>query len=367
MPEVVVDLDQTSYAVRIEAGSLHTIGDLVALDKPTAVLIVSNPIVARHYSAIVLDSLRSAGLRSTLFCAPSGEHFKTLRTTQKIYDALLDSKIDRKGAVVALGGGVIGDMTGFAAATYLRGIDFYQIPTTLLSQVDASVGGKVAVDLPQGKNLVGAFHQPKAVIIDPATLFTLPARELRSGLAEMIKHGIIYDQEYLGFLNRNASALLARSAAEMPRAISRSVEIKRDIVVQDERESGIRAILNFGHTVGHAIEMLGGYGRYRHGEAIAIGMVTESVLAEREGIAEVGLAEAVAESLLRVRLPVKIGDQPSTDDIIRAIELDKKTLGGVFRLALPSEIGVCSVVTVGKEALAGAIEAHKASFLTFGT
>ena len=367
MPDVIVNLAHMSYVIRIEAGALRGIGNMIAPDKPTAILVVSNTVVSRHYGDVVVDSLRAAGLRADLFCVPSGERFKTLRTTKKIYDALLNARIDRKGAIVALGGGVIGDMAGFAAATYLRGIDFYQVPTTLLSQVDASVGGKVAVDLPQGKNLVGAFHQPKAVLIDPATLRTLPARELRSGLAEMVKHGIIYDRNYLESLNKNASALLAGSEPEMAQAISRSVEIKRDVVVQDEREAGLRAILNYGHSVGHAIEMLSGYGRYRHGEAIAVGMVAEAMLAERVGIAEPGLGEVIADSLAAMRLPVQISEHPSTSEIVRAIELDKKTLGGVFRFALPTKIGACSIVEVTKEALVGAINAHKSRSEASGT
>lgn len=360
MPTVEVDLGDRSYTISIEAGALARLGEVVATARPTAVLLVSNPVVAGHYGEAALNSLQNAGLRSELMCLPAGERFKTLNSVKKIYDALLQSHIDRKGAVVALGGGVIGDMAGFAAASYLRGVDFYQVPTTLLAQVDASVGGKVGVDLPQGKNLVGAFHQPKAVVVDTSTLRTLPARELRSGLAEVVKHGIIYDQDFLIFLNQNAARLLSRSEAEMVRAVRRSVEIKRDIVVNDERESGIRAILNYGHTIGHAIEVLSGYGRYRHGEAVAIGMVTEAILAELEGIAPKGTAGIVAESLIQMRLPADIDASLPTERVIRAIELDKKTLGGVLRLALPVEVGKCSVAEVSREALTAAIEAHKA-------
>ncbi len=360
MADIRVDLGERAYTINIEPGALGRLGEIVAGNKPTGVLVVSNPVVARHYGEAATKSLTEAGMQAQLFCVPAGERFKTLATVKKIYDSLLQARVDRKGAIVALGGGVIGDMAGFAAATYLRGIDFHQVPTTLLAQVDASVGGKVAVDLPQGKNLVGAFHQPGSVVIDTHTLNTLPARELRCGLAEMVKHGIIYDQEYLSFLNNNAAHLLKRHEAEMVSAVERSVEIKRDIVVADERESGLRGILNYGHTVGHAVEMLGGYGRYRHGEAVSIGMVTEALLAERESIAKPGLVKEVAESLIRMRLPVNMDISKSAEEIVRAIELDKKTLGGVFRLALPGRIGECSIVEISRRSLAGAIDAHKA-------
>lgn len=360
MAEVNVNLGERSYVITIGPGALSELGDRVAgLGAPTGMLVVSNPVVARFYGEAALQSLRNAGIRAELVTVPAGERFKTLGTVKRIYDSLLDARIDRKGAVVALGGGVVGDMAGFAAASYLRGIDFHQVPTTLLAQVDASVGGKVGVDLPRGKNLVGAFHQPRSVVIDTRTLDTLPARELRSGLAEVVKHGIIYDQEFFVFLDLYASELLARLECPMIEAVKRSVEIKRDVVEKDERESGLRAILNYGHTVGHAIEVLSGYGRYRHGEASSIGMVTEALLAEREGVSERGLAREVARVLAKMRLPILMDASLSTQDIVRAVQLDKKTLGGTLRLALPGTIGKCSIVEVSREALAGAIDAHR--------
>lgn len=360
MAEVKVNLGERSYVITIGPGVLSELGETIAaVGMPTGVMVVSNPVVARLYGETALASLRSARIRAELVVVPAGERFKTLQTVRRIYDSLLDARIDRKGAVVALGGGVIGDMAGFAAATYLRGIDFHQVPTTLLAQVDASVGGKVGVDLPQGKNLVGAFHQPRSVVIDTKTLNTLPARELRSGLAEVVKHGIIYDQSFFAFLDRYASELLARYECPMVEAVKRSVEIKRDVVEADERESGLRAILNYGHTVGHAIEVLSGYGRYRHGEATAIGMVTEALLAERIGVAERGLAREVARVLARMRLPVLMDQSLATGDMVRAAQLDKKTLGGKLRLALPTRIGQCSVVEVERDALMSAIDAHR--------
>ena len=360
MPEVKVNFGERSYVITIGPGVLTSLGDVVSrAGAPTAVLVVSNPTIAGFYGETALTSLRSAGMRAQLMCVPTGERFKTLGTVKKIYDALIETRIDRKGAVVALGGGVVGDMAGFAAASYMRGIDFHQVPTTMLAQVDASVGGKVGVDLPQGKNLVGAFHQPGSVLIDTKTLDTLPAREMRSGLAEVVKHGIIYDQDFFIFLGRYASDLLARRECPIVEAIYRSVRIKRDVVQQDERESGLRAILNYGHTVGHAIEVLSGYGKYRHGEASSIGMVTEALLAESESIAESGTASEVAQTLARMRLPVMMDDSLRTEDLLRAVELDKKTLGGKLRLALPEKIGQCAIVEITRDALAGAIDAHR--------
>lgn len=361
MPEINVNLGERSYSIIIEAGAIQRLGEaIVRAGKPTGVLVVSNPTVAKLYGKAVLKSLGEAGVNSTLMCVPTGERFKTLSSARRIYDALIDARIDRRGAVVALGGGVIGDMAGFAAATYLRGIDFHQVPTTLLSQVDASVGGKVAVDLPQGKNLVGAFHQPRSVTIDTETLATLPSRELRSGLAEVVKHGIIYDQDFFAFLDRYAAELLARLDCPIVQAIRRSVEIKREVVQQDEREGGLRAILNCGHTVGHAIEMLSGYGKYRHGEALAIGLVTEAIIAEQIGTAGTGVADEIGRILAKMRLPVAMDTALATEDIVGAIERDKKTVGGVFRLALPCRIGQCVVVEVSRQALCDGIEAHRA-------
>lgn len=360
MAEVTVNLGERSYVITIGSGALDGLGENIAKNgAPTRVLVVSNPVVSRFYGESALNSLQSAGICAEMLIVPAGERFKTLGTVKRIYDALLNAKIDRKGAIVALGGGVIGDMAGFAAASYLRGIDFYQVPTTLLAQVDASVGGKVGVDLPQGKNLVGAFHQPKSVIIDIKTLNTLPVRELRSGLAEVVKHGIIYDQSFFEFLDRYASELLARMECPMMQAVKRSVEIKRDVVEKDERESGLRAILNYGHTVGHAIEVLNGYGRYRHGEASSIGMVTEALLSEQLGKAQPGLAREVARLLAKMRLPIMMDASLCTNNMLIAAQLDKKTLGGTLRLALPDKIGGCSIVEVTSEALADAIEAHR--------
>lgn len=360
MCEIQVNLGERSYVVTVGPGVLATVGAIVSsVRRPGSAAVVSNPLVARYHVAAVMDSLASAGIRAELIVMPAGERFKTLRTVRRIYDALLAMNMDRGGAVVAVGGGVIGDTAGFAAATYMRGIDFYQVPTTVLAQVDASVGGKTGVDLPQGKNLVGAFHQPRAVLIDTMTLMTLPARELRSGLAEVVKHGIIYDQAFHGYVKSHASDLLARDEQALREVVRRSVEIKRDVVESDEKESGVRAILNYGHTVGHAIESLSGYGKYRHGEASSIGMVTEGILAEAEGIAEVGVADEVARTLRKMRLPVEMAPSLSTEEMVRAIGVDKKIMGGQLRLALPVRIGECGVFAIGRDAVARAIDTHR--------
>lgn len=361
MSEINVNLGDRSYVITIAPGALNRLGSIIAATrKPTAVIVISNSVVSKYYAESVLKSITSSGIRTELMVVPSGERFKTLGTVRKIYDAMLSACIDRNSAVVALGGGVIGDMAGFAAATYMRGIDFYQVPTTLLAQVDASVGGKTGVDLPQGKNLVGAFHQPRGVIIDTLTLNTLPKRELRSGLAEIVKHGIIYDQVFFKYLCDKSADLLKCNVELLEEAIRRSVEIKRSVVEKDERESGLRAILNYGHTVGHAVEMLSGYGKYRHGEAISIGMVTEALLAEREGYAREGIAESVAEALVKMKLPVNMEPSIKTEDIVRSVELDKKTMGRKLRFALPKKIGECGIVeNISREALINTIEAHR--------
>ncbi|MEN6356575.1 MAG: 3-dehydroquinate synthase [Armatimonadota bacterium] len=364
MPEINVNLQERSYVITIGAGVLDRIGEIVSsVCAPTSAAVISNPTIVKHYAAEALASLENAGIRTNKIVIPAGERFKTLRSVGKIYDGLLDMKMDRRGVVVALGGGVIGDMAGFAAATYMRGIDFVQVPTTLLAQVDASVGGKTGVDLPQGKNLVGAFHQPRAVIMDILTLGSLPARELRSGFAEVVKHGIIYDREYFDYIDENAADLLARDMDKLEYTVCRSVEIKRDVVQADERELGVRAILNYGHTVGHAIEVLSGYGKYRHGEASSIAMVTEALLAEENSLAEPGITDKIAAVLCKVHLPVKFNACLDTNDVVRAIELDKKTMGGAIRMALPVKLGECRIVAdIDREMLARAIDKHKALF-----
>jgi len=349
MATVKVDLGARSYEIIIESGILSKAGDLIAdvLNGRTA-LVVTEARIGELYGRDALDSLRAAGFQVFVAETSGGEKSKTLETATELYNRLLDARIDRSGVLITLGGGVVGDISGFVAATYLRGIDFVQIPTTLLAQVDASIGGKVGVDLPRGKNLVGAFYQPKMVIIDPNLLATLPYRELASGLAEIIKHGIIAGQELFDFIRSRTDELRRLDRNTLETVITRSCEIKAGVVSRDERESGIRAILNFGHTIGHGIEAATGYARYTHGEAVSIGMVTAALIAEIIGLAERGISAEIAGALEPLGLPVAIDHTVDQEEVIRAIRYDKKFLHGKFRFVLPKRIGeveICDNVT----------------------
>ncbi|MFQ3548907.1 MAG: 3-dehydroquinate synthase [Armatimonadota bacterium] len=361
MTEVKVNLGERSYNIIIGVNILHNIADMVkSVCNPSNVFIISNPQIAKHYEAGVVSSLNDVGIKSFTMHIPSGERYKTLNTIKKMYEQMVFAKLDRKSVIIALGGGVVGDMTGFAAATYLRGINYFQIPTSLLAQVDSSIGGKTGVDLPQGKNLVGAFHQPRGVLIDISTLKTLPVRELRSGLAEVIKHGIIYDQQYHNFIKSNSKKLLSKDLKALEEAVVGSVNIKKDVVEKDENESGLRAILNYGHTIGHALETIGKFSKYKHGEASSIGMVTEAILAENIGVAEKCTAREVYSVLSSVNLPVEMDISFSEEEILRIIELDKKTIGGKLKMAIPESIGKCKIVDgLKREDVFDAIKTHK--------
>ncbi len=340
MAQVKVDLGTRSYEVVVESGVLPSAGaEIASVCRGRTALVVTEPAVGKLYAGDVLESLRAAGFQAFVAEIPGGEECKTLQTVSAVYDRLLDARIDRGGVLVTLGGGVVGDLGGFAAATYLRGIDFVQIPTTLLAQVDASVGGKVGVDLPQGKNLVGAFYQPKRVIIDPDVLATLPRREFAGGLAELIKHGIIFDESLFAFLGAHTSELLTLDRDVLEQSISRSCEIKAEVVTRDERESGLRAILNFGHTVGHGIETATGYAKYSHGEAVAIGMVTAAIISEALGIARMPVVSEVARALSAVGLPIAPDRDIDVDSVIRAMSYDKKVVFGKLRFVLLAAIG----------------------------
>ncbi|MDI6828538.1 MAG: 3-dehydroquinate synthase, partial [Armatimonadota bacterium] len=297
--ELRVNLGERSYDIHISHGLLEQAGELIAsVCKGRAAAIVTNPRVGSLYAERLVESLERNDIRSYVITIPSGERYKNLNTVRKVYDRLLDNQIDRTGIVIGLGGGVVGDLAGFVAATYLRGVDFVQVPTSLLAQVDASVGGKVGVDLPRGKNLVGAFYQPKIVIIDTATLSTLPARELRTGLAEVIKHGIILDSEYFSFIENALPAIKRLEPGALITTVADSCRIKANIVERDERESGLRAILNFGHTIGHALEAITGYKKYRHGEAVSIGMVAATIISEKMGFIDKQVVERIAAIIL---------------------------------------------------------------------
>lgn len=333
---VDIDLGERSYPILIGP---HLLRDQALLGEHIAarnLLVVSNETVAPLYLQLLCEALPGRRIGSVIL--PDGEQHKTLASFATIIDALVDARLNRDAAVVALGGGVVGDMAGFAAACYQRGIDYIQIPTTLLAQVDSSVGGKTGVNHPQAKNMIGAFHQPRAVLADVATLATLPPREYRAGLAEIVKYGLIYDSAFFDWLEAHADELHLRQDAAVMHAVRRSCEIKAAVVGMDEREQGLRAILNFGHTFGHAIEASSGYGTWLHGEAIAAGMVVAADLSLRLGWLAPEVGTRIVALLRRFELPVqapRIGAQRALD----AMRLDKKVLGGKLRLVLLRELG----------------------------
>jgi 3-dehydroquinate synthase len=279
---IPVELPQQSYSIAIAPGIIDQLGaECQSLQPGKKVLVVSNPAIFRKYGESAIASLKAAGFETYSCILPAGERYKTLTSVQKIYNAALSNRLERSSTLVALGGGVIGDMTGFAAATWLRGINFVQVPTTLLAMVDAAIGGKTGVNHPQGKNLIGAFYQPRLVLIDPQVLKTLPVREFRAGMAEVIKYGVIWDAELFAQLEASKRLDQLRYLDEglLPEILKKSCQAKADVVSKDEKEAGLRAILNYGHTIGHAVESLTGYRAVNHGEAVAIGMVAAGQIA----------------------------------------------------------------------------------------
>lgn len=347
MRTVRVDLGERSYDISIERGVLNEAGPMMkALGLRGRAAVVTNPTVGALYGDALAASLRGAGIEPVVMTVPDGEEYKSLEVASGLFDSLVENRFERTSPVVALGGGVIGDLAGFVAATYLRGVPFVQVPTTLLSQVDSSVGGKTGVNHPKGKNLIGAFYQPKAVFIDPDVLRTLDEREIKAGLAEVIKYGVIRDEPFFAFLEENAGRLLL-PGDEIISAIERSCAIKAEVVGKDELEGGLRAILNFGHTFGHAIEALSGYGTFRHGEAVAIGMVMAASLAGRLG-GDRECARRIGALLKRLGMPY--APPPiSPAAFIEAMRLDKKVSGGRIRFILPSRMGEVFLREVGEE------------------
>jgi 3-dehydroquinate synthase len=360
---IQVALADRSYPILIQKGILASgvAAEKISESVPAQrVCIVTHPGLRAPYAAPIEAGLRAHGVSVTTVTIPPGERYKTLKTVARLYDAFLKAGLDRKGLVVAVGGGVLGDITGFAAATYLRGIRVVQVPTTLLAQVDSSVGGKTGVDLPAGKNLVGAFHQPSFVAIDPDTLITLPARELRSGLAEVIKYGIIYDAGFFEEVARNLAQLRRRGHASVVQSIVRSCRIKAEIVAQDETEQGVRAILNFGHTVGHALEAVTRYRRYKHGEAISIGMVSASMIGERLGVTPPGVTSEICRVLRSAHLPTAFPMDIDPGLILEAAGRDKKTEGGRLRFVLARAVGeVCVHNDVPASAIVESLERQR--------
>ncbi len=344
--QVHIELGERSYPILIGSGLLAQPASYAGVPRAAQALIVSNTTVAPLYVAKLKEALQAHYGRVQVVELPDGEAHKDWQTLNLIFDALLTQACDRKTVLYALGGGVVGDMTGYAAASYMRGVPFVQVPTTLLAQVDSSVGGKTAINHPLGKNMIGAFYQPQRVICDLDTLKTLPERELSAGLAEVIKYGPIADMALLDWLEVNMDALRARDPSALAHAVRRSCEIKALVVGQDEREAGLRAILNFGHTFGHAIEAGMGYGAWLHGEAVGCGMVMAATLSERLGLIDRAFVQRLKALIARAGLPVTGPQLTARDNAGRYLELmrvDKKTEAGEIRFVVieaPGRAGV---------------------------
>lgn len=349
---IKVNLPQESYEIVIQSGSLDTLGGRMAsLKLGKKVLIVSNPTVFPHYGEIAIASLEQAGYQVSTCILPDGENYKNLESIQKIYDTAIAQRLERSSTMVALGGGVIGDMTGFAAATWLRGINFVQVPTTLLAMVDASIGGKTGVNHPQGKNLIGAFYQPKLVLIDADVLKTLPVREFRAGMAEVIKYGVIWDRELFAMMEarpqldemNHVTESTTTGESLINEILIRSCQAKADVVGKDEKEAGLRAILNYGHTIAHAVESLTGYTRINHGEAVGIGMVAAGKIAANLNMWKDTETQRQNALVTKAGLPTQIPQDLDIEQIIDTLQLDKKVKSGKVRFILPTQIGVVTI------------------------
>lgn len=337
MEKVHIDLGERSYPIVISEGLLEQADTWSALPKAATALVVTNDVVAPLYLNTLKQALSGQYSQVHEVVLPDGEAHKDWQTLNLIFDTLLQRGCDRKTVLFALGGGVVGDMTGFAAASYMRGVPFVQVPTTLLSQVDSSVGGKTAINHPLGKNMIGAFYQPQLVVCDLATLETLPARELSAGLGEIIKYGPIADMQFFDWLEQNMDGLLRRESGLLMHAVKRSVEIKAWVVGQDEKESGLRAILNFGHTFGHAIEAGMGYGNWLHGEGVAAGMVMAAELSQRLGMVDASFVLRLRTLIERAGLPVRgavINEQDNAGRYLDLMRVDKKSEAGEIRFVL---------------------------------
>lgn len=331
--QVSIDLGNRSYSILIGQGLMDNPGAWDGLPQAASALIVTNETVAPLYAARLQAQLAGRHPSVHTVVLPDGEEYKTWHTLNLVFDGLLANGCDRKTVIYALGGGVVGDMSGFAAASYMRGVPFVQVPTTLLAQVDSSVGGKTAINHPLGKNMIGAFYQPQRVVCDLDTLRTLPVRELSAGLAEVIKYGPIADMAFLDWIEANMAALLAREPATLAYAVRRSCEIKAWVVGQDERESGLRAILNFGHTFGHAIESGLGYGQWLHGEAVGCGMVMATRLSCELGLVDEAFLHRLTALIAGAGLPIK-GPQLGTERYLELMRVDKKAEAGEIRFVV---------------------------------
>ena len=347
---IPVPLPQNAYAIAIAVGSLDHIGlwltgETLALKPQSKILVVSNPMIFRAYGQRVMDALTQAGFQVSHCILPAGERYKTPATVQKIYDAALENRLERSSTMVALGGGVIGDMTGFAASTWLRGINVVQVPTTLLAMVDAAIGGKTGVNHPKGKNLIGAFHQPRLVLIDPQVLKTLPMREFRAGLAEVIKYGIIWDAALFEKMAQAKRLDQLRYVDDelLQEILTRSCQAKAHVVSKDEKESGLREILNYGHTIGHAVESLTGYRVINHGEGVAIGIVAAGQIAVEMGLWDQESCDRQLALIEKAGLPTRLPDGIDIEAILTTLQSDKKVQSGKVRFVLPTAIGTAIV------------------------
>lgn len=339
MPVVEVQVPGHSYSAVIESGLLPRIGALLRESVPehTRYAVITSPPVEKLFGPVVSQSLAQANLPHTILTMPDGEKYKTLASVGDLASKLVRMGADRKSAVLALGGGVVGDVAGFVASIYMRGVDFVQVPTTLLAQVDASIGGKTGVDMSEGKNLLGTFHQPRAVFIDPAVLSTLSDREFRAGLYEALKCGIIRRPDIFQFIEQNHERILQKDPGTLEWLIAEAVRVKADVVAADEREGGLRRILNFGHTVGHALEAETGYKTFLHGEAVAWGMVAASMISAAMQRANSDTARKIISAVLALAPLPRV--ETRGKKIARRLGTDKKTLNGVVHFVLPVEIG----------------------------
>jgi 3-dehydroquinate synthase len=356
---VAIDLGDRSYDILIGEGLLQDASAFAGLPKSSKALIVTNTTVGPLYTAALRAAIAPHHKQVLDVELPDGEQYKDWPALNQVFTKLLEEAADRKTVLYALGGGVVGDMTGFAAACYMRGVPFVQVPTTLLAQVDSSVGGKTAINHPAGKNMIGAFYQPQRVICDLVTLDTLPQRELLAGLAEVIKYGPIADAEFLGWLEANLDALLARDRTALKHAIKRSCEIKAWVVGQDEKESGIRAILNYGHTFGHAIEAGLGYGEWLHGEAVGCGMVMAADLSARLGLIDASTAQRITALIKRTGLPVQ-GPKLGADRYLELMQVDKKAEGGEIRFVVVGPLGQARMQAAPEAMVRDVIATHTA-------
>lgn len=359
MKTYTVDLGERSYPIYMGPGLSGQGGRIAAALPSTQAVVVTNETVGPLYRASLVQGLEAAGVAVlTEITLPDGEAHKTLATLETVYDQLLAARADRKTAIIALGGGVIGDLAGFAAATYQRGVPYVQVPTTLLAQVDAAVGGKTAVNHPRGKNMIGAFHQPRAVVADTDTLATLPDRELRAGFAEVVKYGLIRDPEFFAYLEDRAEAVLAREPEALTEAIYQSCRNKAEVVTADEREAGSRALLNLGHTFAHAIETGTGYTEWLHGEAVAVGMLMAAEASRQLGRLPEEAVGRLRALLTRAGLPLTGPAELPVGRYLELMGVDKKAEAGQVRYVLLEDIGAAFVTAeVAEEVIAAAIEA----------